>query len=165
MNDVPLFIENISRQNLIEGFHSVPGRCILIQIRDPDTPERLSKPFPDPLPHYNFEMAYRFEFFDAEDHHDDVPEELMISDQQAKDLVNILLDARDNRQNVIVHCHAGLCRSGAVAEVGVILGFKSTGRRRLPNLRVKKKMMDVLGLSYDVEADREIQLRMFKEAW
>lgn len=158
MNDVPLFIENISRQDLAEGFHSLPGRCILIQIRDPGGRE-----FPES--NYSFEMIYRFEFFDAEDHHDDVAEEHMISDAQAKDLVNILLDARDNRQNVIVHCQAGLCRSGAVAEIGTILGFQSTGRRRLPNLRVKKKMMDVLGLSYDVDADREIQMRMFKESW
>ena len=51
--------------------------------------------------------------------------------------------------NVIVHCHAGVCRSGAVAELGVMLGFKDTESFRSPNLLVKHKMMKALGWTYD----------------
>ena len=51
--------------------------------------------------------------------------------------------------NVVVHCHAGVCRSGAVAEVGVMLGFDDSESFRSPNLLVKHKMMKVLGWTYD----------------
>ena len=53
--------------------------------------------------------------------------------------------------NVVVHCHAGVCRSGAVAEVGVMMGFADCERFRIPNLLVKHKMMRVLGWTYDSE--------------
>jgi len=53
--------------------------------------------------------------------------------------------------NVVVHCHAGICRSGAVTEVATMMGFTATDRFRQPNLRVKHKMMKVLGLTYDAE--------------
>jgi hypothetical protein len=51
--------------------------------------------------------------------------------------------------NVVVHCHAGICRSGAVAEVGVMMGFADCERFRIPNLLVKHKMMRVLGWAYN----------------
>ena len=85
---------------------------------------------------------------DAEDG-DNFPEEAMISDEQAAQIVAILQDALDNSRNVLVHCHAGICRSGAVVEVGTMMGFTATDRYRQPNLRVKHKMMKVLGFTYD----------------
>jgi hypothetical protein len=51
--------------------------------------------------------------------------------------------------NVVVHCFAGICRSGAVAEVGVMMGFDDVGRTRIPNLLVKHRMMRALGWTYD----------------
>jgi len=51
--------------------------------------------------------------------------------------------------NVIVHCHAGICRSGAVVEVASMMGFTPTDRYRQPNMRVKQKMMKVLGWTYE----------------
>ena len=89
-------------------------------------------------------------FLDAED--SDVKtygEEPLISDEQAAELVRLLQHALDNHMNVLVHCHAGICRSGAVVEVGTMMGFTATDRYRQPNLRVKHKMMKVLGLSYE----------------
>jgi hypothetical protein len=53
--------------------------------------------------------------------------------------------------NVVVHCHAGICRSGAVCELGVMMGFNDCERFRMPNLLVKHKMMRVLGWTYDSE--------------
>jgi hypothetical protein len=50
--------------------------------------------------------------------------------------------------DVVVHCHAGVCRSGAVCEVGVMMGFQDTYVFRAPNLLVKHGMMRTLGMLY-----------------
>jgi predicted protein tyrosine phosphatase len=55
--------------------------------------------------------------------------------------------------DVIVHCFAGICRSGAVCELGVMMGFQDTERFRQPNLLVKNRMMKALGWTYDGEED------------
>ena len=77
------------------------------------------------------------------------PDECKISDEQAAELVRLLQHALDNSMNVMVHCHAGICRSGAVVEVASMMGFTPTERFRQPNLRVKHKMMKVMGWTYD----------------
>jgi predicted protein tyrosine phosphatase len=115
---------------------------MLIQIADPATF------FPDPK--HTFKEVHQFEFLDAED--DDVErfgEEPLITDEQAAELVRLLQHAQENRMNVVVHCHAGICRSGAVVEVATMMGFTPSDRYRQPNLRVKHKMMKVLGWTYD----------------
>jgi predicted protein tyrosine phosphatase len=137
------WIENVSKSDIINGHHSDLGdNTWLIQIGDP------ASGFPTPK--RNFAMVSQFEFLDAEDS-DGFPDECKISDDQARQLVNILQSALDMSMNVMVHCHAGVCRSGAVTEVGTIMGFTATERLRIPNLRVKHKMMKVLGLTYDVD--------------
>ena len=73
----------------------------------------------------------------------------MITDEQAAELVRLLQHAMEQHMNVVVHCHAGVCRSGAVAEVGVMLGFRDAEAFRSPNLLVKHKMMKCLGWTYD----------------
>jgi protein-tyrosine phosphatase len=75
--------------------------------------------------------------------------EFAITDEQAAELVRLLQHALDNSMNVLVHCFAGICRSGAVVEVGTLLGFTATEKYRQPNLRVKHKMMRKLGMYYD----------------
>jgi len=49
--------------------------------------------------------------------------------------------------NVIVHCIAGLCRSGAVTEVGLMMGFEGGKNPRMPNTYVKRELMKKLGLA------------------
>lgn len=135
------WIENVSKDDIKNGWHSDLGpNCILIQIADP------AGMFPTPKK--EFRKIYQFEFLDAEDK-DGFPEEAKISDEDAIALVSILKEALDNGSNVIVHCHAGICRSGAVVEVATMMGFTATERFRQPNLRVKHKMMKALGLTYD----------------
>lgn len=136
MNDTP-YILNISRGE-VSRFSPEPN-SVLIQITDPgsDFP-----PFKN-----DWEDVYQFEFLDAEDD-DDYIDEAKISDSDAATIVGILKDALKHKMNVVVHCNMGFCRSGAVVEVGVIMGFRDTGRFRSPNLRVKTKMMRVLGMSY-----------------
>lgn len=141
------WIENVSWDAVKNGWHSEMGdNSMLIQIADP------ASFFP--VPKKTFKEVHQFEFLDAEDG-DRFPEEAMISDEQAEQLVNLLTHARDNSMNVLVHCHAGICRSGAVVEVGSMMGFTPTERFRMPNLRVKHKMMRVLGLTYDSNEKQE----------
>jgi protein-tyrosine phosphatase len=94
-----------------------------------------------------FKEVHEFEFLDAEDTCG-FPDETKISDEQASQIVALLQRAIDNHMNVVVHCHAGICRSGAVVEVATMMGFDATDRYRQPNLRVKYKMMKVLGFTY-----------------
>jgi hypothetical protein len=76
-------------------------------------------------------------------------EEMRCSPDQAAQLAQLLQRALVNRMHVIVHCHAGVCRSGAVAEVGVMLGFDDAEAFRSPNLLVKHRMMAALGWPHD----------------
>lgn len=141
MRDTIRWIENVSKEDVRNGFHSDMGEnAMLIQIADPATF------FPDPK--RSFREIYQFEFLDAEDA-DFFEDETKISDEQAAELVRLLQRALDNNMNVLVHCHAGICRSGAVVEVGTMMGFTATDRYRQPNLRVKHRMMKVLGWTYD----------------
>ena len=139
------YIENVSWDDVKHGWHTDMGdRAILIQIADPATF------FPDPK--NKFFWSYKFEFLDAED--SDVErfgEEPLFSDSQAEEIVGILRAALRENRNVLVHCHAGICRSGAVVEVASMMGFTPTNRYRQPNLRVKHKLMKQMGWTYDSE--------------
>ena len=136
-----MWIQNVSMSDIKQGFHIDPGfNSMLIQIVDPA--------YEFPVPKYQFREVHQFEFLDAE-RDDDFPDEAKITDEQAKQLTDLLLKAYGQRMNVIVHCHAGVCSSGAVCELGVMLGFRDTESFRSPNLLVKHKMMKALGWTYD----------------
>lgn len=140
------WIENVSRDDIRHGWHYECGEnAMLIQISDP--------PGDHPTPKRKFKEVHQFDFLDAEDG-DGFPEEAKISDEQAAEIVRLLQHALDNCMNVVVHCHAGICRSGAVVEVGSMLGFTPTDRYRQPNLRVKHKMMKALGWTYDSDEEQ-----------
>lgn len=130
------WIENVAAIDVSNGFHFDAGsNSMLISIADPAGWRPSAK--------YEFKERHDFEFLDAEDS-DGFPETSKISDEQAKQLVNLLKYAIANRMNVVVSCVAGICRSGAVAEVGVMMGFTDTEKYRQPNIRVKQKMMKFL---------------------
>lgn len=144
------WIQNVSMSDVRKGHHFDAGiNSMLIQIVDPATE------FPTPA--RQFRETHQFEFLDIEkdgmtnlgDGQKVDMSEFAITDVQAAELVRLLQHALEQRMNVIVHCHAGVCRSGAVAEVGVMLGFEDTEVFRSPNLLVKHKMMQCLGWTYD----------------
>jgi predicted protein tyrosine phosphatase len=136
------WIQNIARSDIQKGFHIDPGiNAILIQIADPPGD------FPQPL--YKFREIHQFQFLDVEETDEVLDEEMRCSQEQADELVRLLQHALANRMNVIVHCHAGVCRSGAVCEIGVMLGFRDTEVWRSPNLLVKSRMMRALGWTYN----------------
>ena len=136
------WIENVSLGDIPRGRHHNAGEnSMLIQIVDP--------PGDFPTPMHKFKEVHQFQFLDVEEKDEVLEEAMKCSQDQANQLVGLLQYALANRMNVVVHCFAGICRSGAVCEVGVMLGFEDTGRFRSPNLLVKHRMMKTLGWTYD----------------
>lgn len=136
------WIQNVALTDIKNGYHIAPGaNAMLIQIVDPG--------MEFPTPKYQFKEAHRFEFLDVEETDEVLEESMRCSQEQADQLVGLLQKALENRMNVVVHCVAGVCRSGAVCELGVMLGFNDTEAFRSPNLLVKHRMMKSLGWTYD----------------
>jgi predicted protein tyrosine phosphatase len=143
------WIQNVAMSDIKKGFHMEAGvNSMLIQIVDP------AYGFPEPLK--QFKEVHQFEFLDIEENDFALEESMRCSHEQAQELVRLLQHALDNRMNVIVHCHAGVCRSGAVCEVGVMMGFDDTEVFRSPNLLVKHRMMKALGWTYDEQEPHTI---------
>ena len=144
------WIENVAWDDVKHGWHTDMGEnAMLIQISDPASACV-------PIPKKNFKQIYHLEFLDIED--DDVEKdpsmgEFAITDVQAATLVELLKYALEHHMNVLVHCFAGVCRSGAVVEVGSMMGFTPTDKFRAPNLRVKHKMMKYLGIDPGTEEE------------
>ena len=148
------WIENIPLENVAKGQHHDCGEnSMLIQISDHD--------MAFPTPKHKFKEVHQFTFLDIEEDGD-----FAITDEQAEQLVGILLYAFEHRMNVVVHCHAGICRSGAVCEVGVMMGFDDTERFRSPNLMVKHSLMKALGWTYDENEKPDLESwRTMKLGW
>jgi len=134
------WIENISLDDVRKGHHYDPGfNSMLIQIVDPGTEF--------PTPKYDFRRVHQFYFLDVEDNEPDgALYSCGITNADAKGIAEALREAWDQHMNVVVHCHMGVARSGAVAEVGTMMGFRDTEKFRIPNLMVKHKLMHYLGL-------------------
>ena len=143
------WIQNVALSDVKKGQHIRVGEnSMLIQIVDPDMEH--------PEPAYQFKETHKFRFLDLEQPDECIDAAWKISDAQAGELVDLLQHALDRRMDVVVHCVAGICRSGAVAEVGVMMGFDDAEAFRSPNLLVKHKMMRKLGWTYDADEPHTI---------
>lgn len=132
------WIEHVGLKEIKEGFHHNPGpNSMLIQIVD------FMTEFPRPK--YQFKETRKYKFLDVEED-DELLYDGVISDEDAAHIAKALRHAFENNMNVIVHCHMGVSRSGAVAEVGTMIGFSDVGKFRVPNLTVKRKLMRELNL-------------------
>jgi hypothetical protein len=152
------WIENVSLSDIRNGRHHDAGiNSMLIQIVDPDME------FPTPM--HTFRETHQFRFLDLEKSDDCINDKWKIQDEQAAEFVRLLQHALENRMNVVVHCHAGVCRSGAVCEIGVMLGFNDCEGFRSPNLLVKHRMMRVLGWLYDEQEPHSINGVPVPEDW
>lgn len=137
-----LHIENVSMVDVKNGNHFDCGEnSMLIQIVDP------AMFFPTPK--HKFKEVHQFEFMDVETENDSAFGEFAITDQQAETIAGLLKHAFDSRMHVVVHCVAGVCRSGAVVEVATMLGYTDPKKMRIPNTLVKKKLMKAFGWTYD----------------
>lgn len=122
------WIENCSIKDIKNGIHYLdPQKTILIQIVD------VGFEFPNPKYKKDFRNIFKFQFDDV-DKEEDINK---ISEEDAAIIAEKLQGAFNRGLNVVVHCHAGLCRSGAVVEAGILLGFQDTGKFRVPNILVK----------------------------
>ena len=136
-----MFIQNVSYADVKNGTHLDPSsNSLLIQICDPGIDFPVTK--------FEFKEVRQFNFMDVEEGEVE-HRQYQISQQQADEIAKTLQYALDNKLNVIVHCIAGICRSGAVAEVGVCMGFDDTYAYRQPNCLVKKLLFKSLGWGYD----------------
>ena len=143
------WIENVAAADIPTRFHHEAGEnSMLISIVDPASWR--------PTPAHQFKEIHNFEFLDIELRDHAIDEAMRCSQEQADELVRLLQHALANKMNVVVHCYAGICRSGAVCEVGVMMGFEDTGRFRSPNLLVKHRMMQALGWTYDADEKPDI---------
>lgn len=152
------WIQNVALSDIPKGHHIAVGEnSMLIQIVDP------AMEFP--IPRHKFKEIYQFEFLDIEEKDECIEEAMRCSQEQANELVRLLQHAFENRMDVVVHCHAGICRSGAVAEVGVMMGFRDAEAFRSPNLLVKHRMMKALGWTYDEQEPHSINGEPVPEDW
>lgn len=127
------FIENVSFHGMQTGMHYDPGPYgIWISITDPAmTPAK---------PAFKFSEWHEFHFLDIDKTSADWDEmkEFAITKKDAEAIASILKRAFKHGNNVIVSCVAGMCRSGAVAQVAIDYGFRDTGVIRAPNVMVEK---------------------------
>lgn len=134
------WIQNVPMYQVENGTHRHPGdNTILIQITDPD------HEFPEPYYLQKFKEVHQLHFLDVE------YGEFAVSPIQARSIAAVLEHAYACEKNVLVHCHMGICRSGAVAEAGEALGFDYNNSFRRPNLRVKRMVTSALKLGFDPE--------------
>jgi rhodanese-related sulfurtransferase len=152
------WIENVAAADIPTGFHHDAGpNSMLISIVDPASWRPEAK--------HEFKERHNFEFLDVEETDEVLEESMKCSHKQAAELVRLLQHALENHMNVVVHCFAGICRSGAVCEVGVMMGFNDTERFRSPNLLVKHRMMKHLGWTYDEREPHSINGVPVPEDW
>ena len=127
------WILNCSRAAVERGEHVYEvNNTWLIQISDPDN-------YPGAkfiTPKFQFDRVLQLRFDDTEN--PDNPNS--INAHEVEEISEFLKDAWAQNKNVVVHCVAGICRSGAVAEVGVMMGFQDLGTHRIPNQLVKKRL-------------------------
>ncbi len=135
------WIQNISLSNAIKGIHYfVPYKNVLIRIQDFGQTNFSPVAYDD-----RFVEVHKFCFNDNDDPNDTSN----ITVDQAKQIANILRNCKDKGYNIVVHCIAGLCRSGAIADVAITFGFEDTETKKIPNMLVKNRIKEQLGMTVD----------------
>jgi len=107
-------------------------KSILIQIVDCDVPF--------PFPRHYFEEIHKFQFADVESEKDEAWDH-RITAEQANKIIRIIRKAKEKKYNIIVHCFAGVKRSGAVVEAALKMGYKDTNTYRKPNQYITKTLL------------------------
>lgn len=133
------WIQHYSRQDVREGLHYWDDRTALIQIKD-IMQEHVK-------PALSFTNVLQLEFEDVEQD----PDEIGIRPEHAEAIVAFLRMCLEHNKNVVVHCHAGICRSSAVAMVAEQMGFNLEPKSRLPNKLVMHRLFVAAGMKDDSE--------------
>lgn len=132
-------IQNVSQQAVIDGdcFDPTTSSLHLIQITDYDSE------FVEPKNWRYYKSIRQYRFNDTEDLFD----LNCITDTQAKQIAEALKHILLLGDDLVVHCLAGICRSGAVVECAEAIGFQKCDNFRLPNALVKRKITQALGVA------------------
>lgn len=132
-----LFCENISRMDAKQGWHiGIDRKTYLIQISDVGYKQPVTKY----EKYFTNSLCLNFDYIEYEQDLNS------ITDEQAGMIAQFLERAKRDSANIIVHCHAGICRSGAVVEAAMSIGYNDVeSRNRIPNSLVKRKVMQCLG--------------------
>lgn len=128
------WIQNVSMADVRKGDHYNPGiNATLIQIVDPD--------MEFPVPDFDFGESniYQFKFLDIEEVGPN-----SIKQDDAEKIVQILHTSLDEGRNVVVHCVAGVSRSAAIVEIGILMGFRDAGEYRCPNKLVLRMLSELI---------------------
>lgn len=143
MNDTPLWAVNVDcldfKNRRFMG--TPPEKTVLIRIGDPCFDFAL----PQGVSPLVWAGVYTFEFLDV----DEPENEFAIREDQAAELANVLRNAAANRFHVVVHCYAGIARSGAVVEfLTRHLGYTDVeGVYRNPNILVLNSLEKAAGVA------------------
>jgi predicted protein tyrosine phosphatase len=124
----------ISHVPLIDVLQKPPTSGVIISIRDPGNTYSALYSQVDAIPNVQIIPIYAF----------DVNEEIhgCLTETDAAIIAKALIEQSELGNDVIVHCTAGICRSGAVAEVGMALAlFEKQRTNRQPNTLFKRKIM------------------------
>ncbi|MDO9252601.1 MAG: hypothetical protein Q7U48_13760 [Hydrogenophaga sp.] len=113
-------ITRCSAAEFLAGVHPAPSReAVAIQITDPCCAA--------PRAGDQYHALHHFEFTDTE-RASELTGEFAINNDQARSIAVILRDALAEGRDVVVHCQAGIYRSGGVAEAARRCGFDYVNR-------------------------------------
>lgn len=154
MLDTSLFCHNVDfvdfKHRRFSRFE--PARTCLIRIGDPGFEFSLPNKVPifpsiqqtplrfDPTTENYWGSVHTFEFLDLEEEH---PQSITL--EQAQALYNAIKQARDSKCHIVVHCFAGVCRSGAVVNFATKhMGYLEVdGVHRSTNSRVERLLEQI----------------------
>jgi predicted protein tyrosine phosphatase len=132
------FIQNISIADTIAGVHRpAGGNAMLIRILDLEDWD-----VKDPAHPFNDVRVFRFDDLTADWADPAKFARRGPRQEHADDILLALSEAHERGMNVIVHCRAGVARSGAVSLVGeLVFGFDAVGSPRNPNSSLVAMML------------------------
>lgn len=143
-------IKNYDQASIYNGYAANEWKyhndMFLIQIFDPN----CTLDFPKTVIGNVVSEYVQFEFLDV----DETIEyksllDFAITQEQANEIHNILKECLENDEDVLVHCFMGVCRSGAVVQHAVDMGFEDPEIYRAPNQLVLKKLRIAAGTYKD----------------
>lgn len=132
------WVANVAKSRINSGWHPFwPSNTVLISINDPAGTL--------PNPKHDFMSKYYFSFLDYEEENDEFSE-FVITGKQAQSIVEILEECYEQGNHVVIHCSAGICRSGAVTRIAQMIGFEEVrgNNSTSPNLLVLRKLKNAL---------------------